>query len=84
MSGLLAAVSEQSSSSHGRQLLLAFVLVYAGAYLVSLRFWPYTRCGSCDGSGRNAGSNRDRWGGCRKCGGSGRKERFGVRFVRRD
>lgn len=83
MSGLLASASGQSSSGHGLQLLVAFLLTYAAVYLVSLRIWPYTACGRCDGSGRNAGSNRDRWGSCRKCGGGGRKERLGVRLFTR-
>lgn len=61
-------------------VLIAAGFVVAVCWRISLRFWPYARCGRCEGSGRNAGSNRQRWGFCRKCGGSGRRERVGVRF----
>lgn len=60
-------------------LILAPIIVY----LISVLLWPYTRCGRCSGSGKNAGSNRNRWGNCSRCGGSGKKERLGVRLFRR-
>jgi DnaJ-class molecular chaperone len=63
------------------------VLVAAGAgvgYWVSLRLYPYTACPKCGGSGRNAGSNRRRWGSCRRCGGSGKRWRWGVRVFMND
>lgn len=63
--------------------LILVAAVLAVAYRVSLALWPYTACGRCAGSGRNAGSNRRRWGACRVCGGSGRKERLGVRVLNR-
>jgi len=44
----------------------------------------FARCRSCDGSGRNAGSNDKRWGTCRRCKGSGKRQRLAVRlFVSR-
>lgn len=65
------------------------VLVLAGigliaAWIISLLLWPYAPCTRCKGSGRNPGSNRGRWGNCRKCGGSGKRFRLGARLVRRD
>lgn len=65
-------------------LVIAAVLAAVG-YRVSLWLWPYTRCSRCEGTGRKGGSNAKRWGPCKKCGGSGRQERLGVRlFSRRD
>lgn len=53
-------------------------------YVISCRIWPYAPCKGCEGRpGRNPGSNRQRWGTCRHCGGSGKRERFGVRFAYR-
>lgn len=65
--------------------ILAAVLILGGLYYLSVRFWPYTNCGRCKGRrGKNAGSSRSRWGNCGACGGSGQKERLGVRlFFRR-
>ena len=63
--------------------VILLAVIAAGSYLVSLLLWPYTACGRCSGSGRNAGSSRKRFGTCRKCGGSGRKERLGTRVFRR-
>ena len=59
-------------------LLIALVVVA----VISRWRWPIARCRSCRGSGRNAGSNSDRWGICRRCGGSGKRIRVGAR--RRD
>lgn len=63
--------------------LIILIIAVAVAYRLSLALWPYTACRTCSGSGRNAGSNRRRWGACRVCGGSGRKERLGVRVLNR-
>jgi hypothetical protein len=35
------------------------------------------------GNGRNAGSNRKRFGDCSRCRGSGRRQRFGSAFIHR-
>ena len=63
--------------------LIIVVGICGVGYRLSLAIWPYTACKRCSGGGRNAGSNRHRWGACRKCGGSGRKERLGVRLLRK-
>ena len=62
---------------------MAVVLIIAAvigvSYYVSLRIWPYANCRRCEGGGTNAGSNRKRWGRCGRCGGTGRRLRFGAR-----
>jgi hypothetical protein len=63
--------------------LAVLLAIAAAGYYASLFIWPFTNCGRCKGGGRNAGSNRRWFGACRKCGGSGRKERLGVRLFRR-
>lgn len=80
---MIAEAARHASS--GQTLLSLFTLLLAGAgmYYISLRLHPYTRCKACSGGGRNAGSNRKRWGHCRWCDGSGRKERLGVRLFLR-
>jgi DnaJ-class molecular chaperone len=60
--------------------ILIIIVVVAG-YFVSLRIHPLAKCSLCKGTGRHYGSvytyaHRR----CRKCGGSGRKERFGKRL----
>lgn len=57
------------------------VVIAAGAYLLSLRIHPYTCCRRCNGTERNPGSTRKRFGLCRKCGGTGRTERLGHRIL---
>lgn len=63
--------------------LIVLAVPAGGAYYVSLRLWPETRCRRCHGSGKNAGSNAKRWGRCRRCGGSGRRLRLGARLTGR-
>lgn len=65
-------------------VLLALVAVsLAGWWLLSLAWHPYAVCGRCkDRRGRNLGSKAGRWGNCGRCGGNGRRNRFGARTVR--
>lgn len=53
------------------------------AWLVSLYVHPFTSCGRCNGSGLNRGSNGKRYGMCKRCGGSRRKQRVGSRTLHR-
>jgi DnaJ-class molecular chaperone len=53
------------------------------AYVGSLYFWPYRPCTRCKGTGRNKGSNRKRFGQCRRCGGAGSLRRIGAKTVHR-
>ena len=59
-------------------VLLATAATGFGWWRLSLRLWPYARCRRCNRSGTNWGSDRDRWGPCRKCGGSGKRRRLGA------
>lgn len=63
--------------------LILLILGAAVAWVIRLWLWPLARCRRCDGSGNNAGSTGRRWGNCRTCGGTGRRERFGSRLVAR-
>jgi DnaJ-class molecular chaperone len=53
------------------------------AYAVSLYFWPMRPCRRCGGRGTNPGSNRRRFGACKRCGGSRSVQRLGSRTVHR-
>jgi len=62
------------------------ILLIAGgviAYAVSLYWWPMRPCRRCGGTGTNRGSNRRRFGQCKKCGGSRSVQRIGSREVHR-
>jgi DnaJ-class molecular chaperone len=61
--------------------LILLIACTAVAWVIGLLLWPYAACRSCGGSGKNAGSNRGRWGTCRKCKGSGRRLRTGASLV---
>jgi DnaJ-class molecular chaperone len=62
-------------------ILIALGIIIAAGYFISLRIHPLTKCKLCNGGGRHFGSvytyaHRR----CRKCGGSGRQDRLGVRL----
>jgi DnaJ-class molecular chaperone len=58
--------------------LIVIIIVVAFAWWVSpARRHPVRRCPSCHGSKKNAGSNDERWGLCRRCKGTGEVRRFG-------
>jgi len=60
---------------------LAVVLVVLG-YLFSLWAHPWAKCGLCKGKARHVGAVYTyAWRPCRRCGGSGRKYRLGVRMT---
>jgi len=66
-------------------ILIILIIVFIVGYYLSLRAHPYTKCRLCNGRGRHFGTvytyaHRR----CSKCGGTGRKDRLGVRlFVNR-
>ena len=64
-------------------VLVVAAFACGAGYLISLRIWPETKCGRCDGSGRNAGSTAKRFGKCKRCAGTGRKPRAGTRILDR-
>jgi hypothetical protein len=81
---VIAASNHPGSSGEGALILVAAAVLWMAYQVVAARLWPFARCRSCDGSGRNAGSTGKRWGTCRRCKGSGRRQRLAVRlFVSR-
>jgi hypothetical protein len=82
---LIATTAQSGSSGSGGVLLFLAIAGWVAYQVIGAKIWPFARCRSCDGRGRNAGSNRDRWGSCRKCNGTGRRQRLAVRmFGRKD
>lgn len=61
----------------GAALLIAGALV--AWWLIDVRLHPWRKCPSCGGDRKNAGSDGERWGDCRRCGTSGNVRRFGAR-----
>lgn len=61
---------------------VALVIAIVTVALISRWRWPFARCWSCRGTGRNGGSDGRRWGICRRCDGTGKRVRVGAR--RRD
>ena len=59
---------------------VVIVVMAAIGYLISLRIHPLTKCRVCNATGRHFGSfygySHRR---CRKCGGTGRKDRLGAK-----
>ena len=68
-------------ASPGVLVLLALGLL--AAWAVSVLLWPNAPCSRCQGSGKSLGSNGKRWGRCRRCKGTGTRQRFGSKAVRR-
>ncbi len=62
-------------------ILVALLMLLA--WLVSLYVYPFTGCGRCHGTGLNKGSNGKRFGTCKRCGGSRRRQRIGSRALHR-
>jgi DnaJ-class molecular chaperone len=61
-------------------LLLLLVIIGAG-YLISLRIHPLRKCPTCKMTGRHFGSvYSGSYRRCRKCDGSGRRDRLGVQI----
>ena len=61
-------------------LLLLLVIVGAG-YLVSLRIHPLRKCPVCKMTGRHYGSvYTESFRRCRRCNGSGRRDRLGTQI----
>jgi hypothetical protein len=61
-------------------LFFAVIVAAFGWWRLSLHFWPYAPCRWCRGrKGNNLGSRRGRWGSCSRCGGKGKRVRWGAR-----
>lgn len=84
MTGWVLAVLVLIAAVHAGSAVWFLVgLAIAGVQAVSLYLWPFAPCVSCGGTGRNHGSNRKRYGECRRCRGAGRRQRAGARLVHR-
>lgn len=59
------------------------ISVLAVAWAGSLYLWPFTTCRRCSGTGLNKGSTGKRFGLCKRCGGSRRRQRLGSKTLHR-
>ena len=62
---------------------LLIIAILAAAWAVSLYAYPFTTCLRCAGTGLKKGSTGKRFGLCKRCGGSKRRQRFGSRTLHR-
>jgi hypothetical protein len=65
------------------ELLLTAATIAAGRWAWRACFHPFARCRGCQGSKTNPGSTRQRWGACKRCGGSGSRQVLGSKQVHR-
>jgi len=63
-------------------ITIAVALGALACWRVSVWLYPFAQCRRCSGTRQVPGSNKDRWGTCGRCGGSGRRRRFGARTDR--
>jgi hypothetical protein len=79
----VAAVAAHQSSAPGWTVVVLVALAAFAAWAVSLYAHPFTKCGKCSGSGVNKGSTGKKFGICKACGGTRRKQRLGSRTLHR-
>ncbi|MGH8878964.1 MAG: hypothetical protein ACRD0P_16765 [Stackebrandtia sp.] len=79
MTGLFISTADDGRST---TVLVVLAVVAIGGYLASLKLHPYTNCRACGGGAKHHG---DVFGhafrACRRCSGTGRKLRLGVRLL---
>jgi DnaJ-class molecular chaperone len=64
-------------------IVIIIGIIAVVGYFISLKVHPMTKCGLCNGTGRHFGTvYKSAQRRCRKCGGSGRKDRLGTRVFR--
>jgi DnaJ-class molecular chaperone len=63
--------------------LIGLGLIAVGGYALSLYLWPFRPCPRCKGSGKNRGSNKKRFGQCRRCQNRGSLRRIGAKTIHR-
>jgi hypothetical protein len=63
--------------------LFLILLAAAAVWVVRCYFWPFAPCRRCAGKGTNPGSNRKRFGECKSCGGTRRRQVLGSKTVHR-
>jgi hypothetical protein len=60
-------------------MVLLVIVIVAVGYLVSLRIHPLTKCPTCKMTGRHFGGVfKNSYRPCRRCRGSGRRDRLGT------
>lgn len=62
--------------------LVVITAAVAGIYLVSCVVWPYRACDRCTG-GKHTREDGVVWRRCWRCGGTGRRRRFGAWLMNR-
>ncbi|TKG66193.1 hypothetical protein [Prauserella endophytica] len=60
-------------------VLVALALI--ALYVIACIIWPFAPCGRCNGAGRFRSPSGKAWRACRRCRGSGRKERLGRKLL---
>ena len=85
LAGRAAAVpaAHSGGSVKGAALVVLVALIAAVVWLGSLYVHPFTRCSTCKGSGVTKRSTGKRFGLCKACGGTRRRQRFGSRALHR-
>lgn len=61
------------------ETLALLALVAAAGYVAACAWWPFAACRWCRGTGRSRSPSGRAWRPCWRCGGDGRRVRFGRR-----
>jgi hypothetical protein len=56
-------------------------IVWGGGYVIACWIWPFAACRKCDGAGKFASPSGRAWRNCKRCKGSGKRVRGGVRVA---
>ena len=63
--------------------LIGATLALAGLYAAACVLWPYAACGRCGGDGKLRSPSGKAFRRCRRCAGTGQRERLGRRLLTR-
>jgi hypothetical protein len=58
--------------------VLTALLVLGAIYATTCRLWPYVTCPRCHGTGRSRSPSGSAWRDCARCGGQGKRVRWGA------
>jgi hypothetical protein len=56
-------------------------LLWLAGYVGACAFWPFAACRKCDGAGKFRSPSGRAWRNCKRCKGSGKRVRRGVRVA---
>jgi hypothetical protein len=62
-------------------LVVAGLLLWCAGYVVACWIWPFAACRKCDGAGKFQSPSGRAWRNCKRCKGSGKRVRGGVRVA---